>query len=83
MTQAEIVFCDQHFCNDNLKLKKPIDISSDLYDEDGRPKFVKETFIKQTEEIIEENDKSKNTLKALEKVRLKFLFKQLEIWRRP
>lgn len=50
---AEIVFMDEHICNDNLKKK----------DKD-------EGFLK-PEEIVEDHEKSKLSLKELEKVRIK------------
>ena len=50
VVNAEIVFLEEHICNDNLK-KRGLD----------------EGFF-EPEEIIEENDKSKVTLKELEKV---------------
>ena len=50
MLNAEIVFQDEHICNDNLKKKG------------------KDEGIFKPEEIVEENEKSKKSLKELEKV---------------
>ena len=60
----EIVFCDQHFCNDNLKkrtsglkkqskkAKESDEEIEETFDENGKPVFKEETFVKKPEEII-------------------------------
>lgn len=75
----EIVFCDQHFCNDNLKKvtsatvkkisKKAKDSDDEIeetFDENGKPIFKDETFVKKPDEIISNHVKNKKSLKELE-----------------
>lgn len=62
---------DQHFCNDNLKKSmgkvEQRESDEEEIDEDGRPVFKDETFIVKPEQIINENDKKKKSLKEMEK----------------
>lgn len=77
----EIVFCDQHYCNNNLKKKTKPDVKiqskkakdsddeiEEAFDDNGKPIFKEETFVRKPEEIIARNEKQKKTLSDLEKV---------------
>ena len=81
--QAEIVFCDWHLCNDNLKKTtqpqksipskkkgkaKDSDEEAEEYDDRGYVIRKDDTFIMKPEAIIAKNDKNKKSLQELEKV---------------
>ena len=102
---AEIVFCDQHFCNDNLRQTQKVaatvpksgkakrkakdsdeEFSEDQgFDDNGKPIFKDETFKVKPDVIIAKNEKSKKTLKELEKVLTLGIINEfiIGIWRRP
>ena len=83
----EIVFCDQHFCNDNLKKRVDVhtekkisrkakdsdDEIEEAFDENGKPIFKEESFLKKPDEIINMNQNVKKTLTELEKVSIVWL----------
>ncbi|TNV83010.1 hypothetical protein FGO68_gene15614 [Halteria grandinella] len=76
VASAEIVFMDQHFCNDNLKqvttqqsiARNQVDNESDDEINSDEEPFKPETFILRPEDVIAQNEASKKTLEECEKV---------------
>ena len=63
-SEQEILFIDQHYCNNNLEVKINDDFESD---DDGKPVFKDETFAMKPQAIINQNDSKRFTLKEAEK----------------